>query len=189
MPVTATSVTPSALDAIALQSSTPEVFRWIQGVQVGSAAVTMYWLARWAGRPLVLRYGKFARVPPAKLEQAERWAARFGSFGIFASRMLPVIRHLISIPAGLIGMGFTKFSVLTLVGSAIWCSVLAALGQKVGNQLDPQQLAALRKGEGVDLVLLIHSVKHEALWITLTAGVVCILYFVAMRLTKAKTLP
>jgi len=151
------------------------------------ASIT-YGVALLVGRPVVLRFGKYVFMPVAKVMRAERFMHRYESGGIFFARLLPVIRHLISIPAGLIGMGFAKFSVLTLVGSAIWCSVLAALGQKVGNQLDPQQLAALRKGEGVDLVLLIHSVKHEALWITLTAGVVCILYFVAMRLTKAKTL-
>jgi membrane protein DedA with SNARE-associated domain len=80
-------------------------------------------------------------------------------------------------------MGFGKFSVLTLVGSGIWCWVLAVLGQKVGRQLDPQQMAALKKGQGVDLVHLIHAVKQEALWIIAAVALVCVLYFVAMRLT------
>ena len=80
-------------------------------------------------------------------------------------------------------MGFVKFSVLTLVGSAIWCWVLAVLGQKVGRQLDPQQMAALQKGEGVDLTHLIHAVKQEAVWIVAAVVVVCVLYFVGMRLT------
>src|ERR1041384_811854 len=54
-------------------------------------ATAMYWASRWAGRPLVLKYGKFVMISPAKVEQAERWAQRFGSFGIFASRLLPVV--------------------------------------------------------------------------------------------------
>ena len=111
---------------------------------------------------------------------------RYEGGGIFFARLLPVIRHLISIPAGMIRMGFLKFSVLTVVGAAIWCWVLAVLGQKVGNKLEPQQLEALKKGEGVDLTHLIHAVKHEALWIIAAVAVVCVLYFVAMRLTDRK---
>ena len=149
------------------------------------AAVT-YWTALLVGRPMVLRFGKYVFMPPIKVLRAERFMHRYEGGGIFFARLLPVIRHLISIPAGIIGMGFVKFSVLTLIGSALWCWVLAALGQKVGNQLDAQQLAALRQGEGVNLTDLIHSVKHEAFWIIAAVVVVCILYFVAMRLTMAK---
>jgi len=148
------------------------------------AAIT-YWAALLVGRPVVLRFGKYCCMPAPKVLRAECFMHRYEGGGIFFARLLPIIRHLISIPAGLIGMGFAKFSALTLIGSAIWCAVLAALGQKVGNQLDAQQMAALRKGAGVDLTLLIHSVKHEAFWIILAVAVVCLLYFVAMRLTKA----
>ena len=62
-------------------------------------ATVMYWASRWAGRPLVLKYGKFFFIPPAKVELAETWSAQFGSFGVFASRLIPVVRHLIGIPA------------------------------------------------------------------------------------------
>ena len=130
-----------------------------------------------------MRFGKFFCMPPHKVERAELFMHRYEGGGIFFARLLPVIRHLISIPAGIIRMGFVKFSVLTLVGSAIWCWVLAVLGQKVGNRLDPQQMAALQKGEGVDLSHLIHAVKLEAAWIVVAVLVVCVLYFVAMRLT------
>ena len=153
------------------------------GSWLGSAIT--YWVALLVGRPVVLRFGKYFFMPQEKVLRAERFMHRYESGGIFFARLLPVIRHLISIPAGIIGMGFAKFSALTLIGSALWCWVLAVLGQKVGNQLDPQQLAALKKGEGLDLLHLIHAVKQEALWITLAVAVVCLLYFVAMRLTDA----
>ena len=104
-------------------------------------ATLMYWVSRWAGRPLVLRYGKYVFIPPAKVEQAERWAAQFGSFGIFASRLLPVVRHLIGIPAGIVRMNYWKFSLYTLVGSTLWCAVLCWVGLKAGND------AALMAGE------------------------------------------
>jgi membrane protein DedA with SNARE-associated domain len=96
-------------------------------------ATVMYWASRLAGRPLVLRYGKYFFIPPQKVEQAERWAASFGSFGIFASRLLPVVRHLIGIPAGIVRLGYGTFSIYTLVGSTVWCGVLAWVGVKAGQ--------------------------------------------------------
>ncbi len=154
------------------------------GSWLGSAIT--YWTALWVGRPVIMRFGKFFLMPPDKVERAERFMHRYEGGGVFFARLLPVIRHLISIPAGMIRMGFLKFSVLTIVGSAIWCWVLAVLGQKVGDKLEPEQMDALKKGEGVDLAHLIHAVKHEALWIVAAVVVVCVLYFVAMRLTDRK---
>jgi membrane protein DedA with SNARE-associated domain len=154
------------------------------GSWLGSAIT--YWIALYVGRPVVMRFGKFFLMPPEKIERAERFMHRYEGGGIFFARLLPVIRHLISIPAGMLRMGFLKFSVLTTIGSAIWCAVLAMLGQKVGNKLDSQQIAALKTGTGVDLSSLIHAVKHEALWIVGVVGIVCVLYFVAMRLTDRK---
>lgn len=154
------------------------------GSWLGSAIT--YWLALIVGRPMVMRFGKFFLMPPEKVERAERFTQRYESGGIFFARLLPVIRHLISIPAGIIRMGFLKFSILTLVGSALWCWVLTVLGQKVGDKLDPQQMEALKRGKGVDLSHLIHAVKQEALWIIAAIVGVCILYFVALRLTDRK---
>jgi len=96
-------------------------------------ATAMYWVSRAAGRPLVLKYGKFVLIPTAKVHQAERWAGRFGNFGIFASRLLPVVRHLIGIPAGIVRMSYVSFSIYTLAGSAVWCTVLAWVGVKAGQ--------------------------------------------------------
>lgn len=96
-------------------------------------ATAMYWISRWAGRPLILKFGKYLLVPPDKVEKAERWAAAYGNFGIFASRLLPVVRHLIGIPAGIVQMNYLKFSLWTLVGSGLWCSVLCWLGVKAGQ--------------------------------------------------------
>ena len=155
------------------------------GSWLGSAVT--YWTALWVGRPVVIRFGKYFLMPPVKVERAERFMHRYEGGGIFFARLLPVIRHLISIPAGIIRMGFLKFSILTVIGSALWCSVLAVLGQKVGNKLSPAQLQALKAGDGVDLTLLIHAVKQEALWIVAAVALVCVLYFVAMRLTNKQS--
>ena len=110
-------------------------------------ATAMYWASRWAGRPLVLKFGKYFLISAAKVEQAERWSAAYGNYGIFASRMLPVVRHLIGIPAGIVRMDYWKFSLWTLVGSGIWCAVLCWLGIKAGQD------EALMRGELRSLTL------------------------------------
>lgn len=96
-------------------------------------ATLMYWAARVAGRPLVIRYGKYFFISSDKVAGAERWAAHYGSMGIFMSRLLPVVRHLIGIPAGIVRMNFLKYSIYTLIGSGIWCAVLCWLGIKMGQ--------------------------------------------------------
>ena len=87
-------------------------------------ATVMYWASRLAGRPLVVRYGRYIMIPPEKVEGAERFAAHYGSMGIFISRLLPVVRHLIGIPAGIVRLSYKSFSLYTVLGSGIWCGVL-----------------------------------------------------------------
>ena len=96
-------------------------------------AATMYWGTRWLGRPLVLRYGPYVGLAAAKIELAEAWAAHYGWAWVLFARLLPVIRHLIGIPAGIVRMDFRWYSVATLAGSLLWVSVLAYLGVLVGN--------------------------------------------------------
>jgi membrane protein DedA with SNARE-associated domain len=101
---------------------------------VGSwlGASIMYAVARWGGRPLVVRYGHWIWVSQQKLRGAEEWAAQYGSLGVFISRLLPVVRHLIGLPAGIVRMNYWKYSLYTVVGSALWCTVLCWFGVKAG---------------------------------------------------------
>jgi membrane protein DedA with SNARE-associated domain len=96
-------------------------------------ATLMYWLARVAGRPLILRYGRLVLFPPAKLEKAESWSAHYGAMGVFIARLLPGARQLVGIPAGIAKFNYLKFSIFTLLGSTIWCSVLCYVGVKAGQ--------------------------------------------------------
>jgi len=146
------------------------------GSWFGSAI--MYWVARWLGRPAILRWGKYFFVPPAKFARAEAFMHRYETGGIFFARLLPVIRHLISIPAGIIRMGFLKFSILTLAGACLWCTVLAWLGGRVGAKLTPEQLS--------DAEAITRAVKSESVPIVGAVLVVCFLYFLARRLTAPK---
>jgi membrane protein DedA with SNARE-associated domain len=138
---------------------------------VGSwiGATLMYWASRTAGRPLILRYSHLAFISPEKLSQAERWSERFGSFGIFLSRMLPVVRHLIGIPAGIVRMNFWKFSLYTVAGAAVWCSVLAYVSRLAGSD------AALMRGD----------IREITIW---AAGAAVVLgaayYFLVYRLSR-----
>jgi membrane protein DedA with SNARE-associated domain len=104
-------------------------------------ATAMYWVARFGGRPLLMRYGGYVFITPEKIEGAHRWAAHYGAMGIFISRLLPVVRHLIGIPAGIVRMGYLSFSIFTLLGSGIWCGVLCYAGIKMGQDKE------LMKGE------------------------------------------
>lgn len=98
-------------------------------------ATAMYGVSRVAGRPFFLRYGKYVHITPEKIAGAERWAAHYGAIGIFISRLLPVIRHLIGIPAGIVKMNYTQFSIYTLLGSAIWSAVLCWVGVAMGADI------------------------------------------------------
>lgn len=99
------------------------------GSYFGSAV--SYLVSRVVGEPVVRRYGKYFLFPEDKVAMAEAWVMRYGVAGIFVSRLLPVIRHLISIPAGILKMNFTKFSVATIVGAFAWCAILSWFGQQV----------------------------------------------------------
>ncbi len=115
------------------------------------SAVT-YWVAQVLGKPFVIKYGKYFLMPPSKIAMAEAWVSENGVAGVFLARLLPVIRHLISIPAGIFKMPFGKFSVVTTLGAGIWCTILAWFGQKVlgdSPQLmqSPEELAHVIKAK------------------------------------------
>ncbi len=148
------------------------------GSWLGSAIT--YWVALSVGRPVVEKWGKYFFIPPAKLARAEVFMHRYEAGGIFFARLLPVIRHLISIPAGIIRMGFVKFSVLTTVGAAIWCSVLAWLGGKVGSELRAAGKNPLDPEE------LVQAVKHESHLVIGIVLLVGVLYFIGMKITAPK---
>src|SRR5438046_1145757 len=144
------------------------------------ASVT-YCVSLWLGRILIVKWGRFFAISESKLTRAEHWLHRYEAGGVFFARLLPVIRHLISIPAGIIRMGFVKFSVLTLIGAGVWCTVLAWLGGRVGARLTPAQLQ--------DADAIIKATKSESFPIISAVLLVCVLYFVGMKLTAPKSVP
>jgi membrane protein DedA with SNARE-associated domain len=99
-------------------------------------ALANYGLAHWLGRPVVRRLGRYFWVSARSLERAERFFADHGEISTFLARMLPVVRHLISLPAGLARMPLLKFVAFTALGALVWCSVLTGIGWFIGKQGD-----------------------------------------------------
>jgi membrane protein DedA with SNARE-associated domain len=97
-------------------------------------AYANYFAAHWLGRPLVIKYGKYVWITEEKFAKVESFFLRHGEISTFIGRLLPVIRHLISIPAGIAGMNHLRFSLYTLVGAGIWCTILAWIGYFIGKE-------------------------------------------------------
>jgi membrane protein DedA with SNARE-associated domain len=138
------------------------------------AAIT-YWVSRIIGRALIVRYGRFVLISAKKLEDAEHWLARYETGGVFFARLLPVVRHLISIPAGIVRMNFWIFSTVTIVGSGIWCWILAYLGVKAYHA-EPELLS--------NPEAMVHFMKAQSHWILLFVAGLTALYLVVMRLMQ-----
>ena len=102
---------------------------------VGSlvGAYANYFAAHYLGRPLILKYGKYVWITEEKFAKVETFFHKHGEISTFIGRLLPVIRHLISLPAGLAGMNHWKFSLYTLLGAGIWCTILAWIGYVIGQ--------------------------------------------------------
>lgn len=145
------------------------------GSYIGS--VVMYVCALLLGRPLVLRFGKYFFMPQHKVEKAELFMQKYSSAGIFFARFLPVIRHLISIPAGMARVNFLSFSIATITGSAIWCWVLAWFGDKVGSE---------HPGIMKSPQALIEAVKAESHLVVLGVVLLMVLYAIMKFLTREK---
>lgn len=139
------------------------------------AAIT-YWVSRAVGRPLILKYGRFI-VSPKKLEQVELWLSRYEAGGVFFARLLPVVRHLISIPAGIVRMDFKVFSIVTIVGSGVWCWILAYLGAKA-YRVEPELLS--------NPEAMVHFIKTQSHWIVLIIILFAVLYLVTLRLMRPR---
>lgn len=91
-------------------------------------ATIIYAVARYGGQPLVLKYGKKFLINEKKLNTAEKWFEKHGDYTVFLCRMAPALREIVSIPAGIAKMKFTKFLALTFFGSLAWTAFLGCIG-------------------------------------------------------------
>jgi membrane protein DedA with SNARE-associated domain len=136
------------------------------GSWAGSAL--SYWIAFKLGRPLVERYGRYVLLSKPKIKAADHWFDAYGAGGIFVARLLPGIRHVISVPAGLFEMNFKIFSIMTILGAGFFNAALAWFGVEVlGDQ------PSLMKDPGA----LINVLKTKSHYLIGFAVVVGLLYW------------
>jgi len=131
-------------------------------------AYANYFAARHLGRPLLLKYGKYVWISEQKFARVESFFLRHGEISTFIGRLLPVVRHLISLPAGLAGMNHLKFSLYTLLGAGIWVTVLTFIGYIIGEKQD-----------------LIMRYSHQALIVVLICSALLVMVYI--RLHRRKT--
>jgi membrane protein DedA with SNARE-associated domain len=129
------------------------------GCVLGS--IVAYWIGAREGRPLLLRYGKYIMISHHDAYRADRFFEQYGDITIFLTRLMPIVRTFISLPAGIARMDFKKFVLFTLLGSLPWCFILAFAGYKLGENWN-EVGSTLHK---YDAVVLVVAVLLVALYI------------------------
>jgi membrane protein DedA with SNARE-associated domain len=114
-----------------------------------------YEIARYGGRPLIERWGRYLLLTHEDLARARRFFERFGGRAVLIARLLPVVRGLVSYPAGVACMGRARFHIYTFIGSWPWCLALAAIGKALGQAWanDPRLHAGFHWGAWVVIVV------------------------------------
>ncbi|HET7599277.1 MAG TPA: DedA family protein [Gemmatimonadales bacterium] len=133
-------------------------------------ALVNYALAVYVGEPVLRKYGKYVLVSERSLDRTERFFRRHGEISTLLGRLLPVIRHLISIPAGMCRMKLARFVGFTALGAGVWCGVLTYLGWLIGQH-------------GEDVERAIGPYVHQTLvrYILPAAAVILVAYVIWRR--------
>ncbi|HEV2085793.1 MAG TPA: DedA family protein [Gemmatimonadales bacterium] len=132
-------------------------------------ALVNYALALFVGEPLLRKYGKYVLVSARSLDRTEAFFRRHGEISTLIGRLLPVVRHLISIPAGVSRMNLGRFIFFTALGAGLWCVILTYLGWIIG-----------RHGEQVEAVIGTY-VHHTFLTYILPGVVILLVAYVLWR--------
>ncbi len=126
-----------------------------------TGAFLFYGLGKWLGesrvRQIMEKYGKYALLSTDDLDKSLEWFDKYDDWVIFFSRMVPIVRSLISIPAGIASMNFAKFSLYTILGTALWSFVLSFGGRLLGEQW-PLIADFINTYQNVVLVLVVISI-------------------------------
>ena len=126
-----------------------------------------YFAAHYLGRPFLLKYGRYVLITEEQFRRVEDYFASHGEISTFIGRLLPVIRHLISMPAGLAGMSHVKFSIYTLLGAFIWVSILTWIGFFLGHN-----------------EALIMQYSHQAIIGVIAASIVLVITYIFLNRRK-----
>ena len=121
-----------------------------------------YWAGVWGGRPLVDRFGRYLLILPHEVDRAHEWFDRRGEVAVFVSRLLPVVRTFISLPAGVAQMRFWRFTVYTFAGCLPWCLMLTWLGRAFGDRWEAVQHALEPVSWGIAAVIVALGIWYVA---------------------------
>ena len=143
------------------------------GADIG--ALVNYYLSRWLGRPIVYkfansRFGHMCLIDETKVRHAEDYFAEHGALSTFIGRLIPAVRQLISIPAGLSRMKLGKFILYTTLGAGIWNSILAAIGYYLSN------VPGIETEE--QLLMQVNKYSHEIGYVFIAIGVIIVGYLI-----------
>lgn len=126
-----------------------------------------YFAAHYLGRPLLLKYGRYFWITEKKFARVEEFFLKHGEISTFIGRLLPVVRHLISLPAGISGLNHLKFSLYTILGAGLWVTVLTLIGYFIGANQD-----------------MIRQYAYQALTIVLVFCVLLLIVYVKIQKRK-----
>jgi len=127
-----------------------------------AGSIILFWIGKSGGKWILERYGKYVLIHKHDMEKGDKWFAMYGSKAVFWSRMLPVVRTFISLPAGVSGMNFSKFCILTFFGSLPWNASLALIGFKAGENWNILH-AYFRKAD-IFIIILVMSAIGWYVW-------------------------
>jgi len=131
-----------------------------------AGAILIYFVSMKVGRAAIVRFGRRVRVSEQEIENAERWFAKYGPAAVFIARMIPGIRELISIPAGIGKMNFAKFVAYTFAGSLVWCVILTLAGYYLGEAWSSFSEQASTAFAIVSIIVVAGIVAGTGVWYT-----------------------
>ena len=168
------------------ESSTMNIFLVVVFATIGAdiGALVNYWLARWLGRPVVYKFanskfGHLCLINEEKVKHAEEYFRQHGKSSTFFGRLVPAVRQLISIPAGLAKMKMGPFLLYTTLGAGFWNTILAVIGYAIFKSFpdyqDPEQVSELAK-----------TYSHEIGYAILGIAAIVIGYFIVKKMLKKR---
>jgi len=129
-----------------------------------AGAVLIYFVSARVGRMAIMRFGKRVRVSEREIEKAEKWFEKYGSIAVLTARMIPGVREIISIPAGIGQMNLIKFIFYTFAGSLLWCIILTLAGYYLGEAWTSFSEQASSAFTIITVILIIAMVACIVLW-------------------------
>lgn len=124
------------------------------------AQLFLYWMGYYGGRPFLEKYGRYILISKKQIDLSESWFEKYGTGVIFFARFIPVVRHAISIPAGIAKMPFSKFTIYTLLAIIPWSILFIYLGSQLGsNWEDIKTIAApFTRGIAIGAIVILFVV-------------------------------